>query len=675
MSELTTVPSVPEKLLSWPTPQDYNEAVQTPALCFADQELKQGRADVNEFGLPRPISGGFASVYRIRAGSRELAVRCFLSRLQDRQMRYEAISKYIQEQMPPWAVPFEFVADGINIDGQSYPIVKMEWVRGMTLGNWLESCLDQPQRIRAVHNKLRCLVLEFQSNGIAHGDLQPGNIIVVEGDDLRLVDYDGMYVPELAGFEANELGHRNYQHPERRPEHFNNRLDNFSAWLLCCALEILAEAPELWKELGCGDDAVLFRQDDLADPDHSYAFSVLEAHENPRVRELAKLVRTLSRNPLYLVPQLSQPPAIDNDLPAVAYTPKPAIPLPQLPPQPIPRHRKSGKKARRQVNQPPKVTMSIATDLHSTNRYFLYPTIGCIGLLLAAVIGISILGPHRLFSMQNITRAPGLALFDAAHSNMGSNPAQSAKMFDEIIRRYREPKFGLDIDDVLESVIHRAELARSMNDATAATRFIAQGRAIWKDTIDRGIETDYLSSDFVFEDALNTAARGDLDGGVQGLIAFLDQDESFFDAESNREIISLVRTESARDLDAALSLWSKWREHAGDSDKSMIDQEIDAPLFQIAHEYAVGGKPDYDKAYRVYAALNEVLGLPESIVERIHAVEGMYYCRLKGGNRKNANRKDANYLERELRELNPTLTDSDFERIRLGNLYWPETPY
>ncbi|QLQ08322.1 MAG: hypothetical protein HZY76_21580 [Anaerolineae bacterium] len=52
----------------------------------------------------------------------------------------------------------------------------------------------------------------LQTHGIAHGDLQHGNVLVA-ADELRLIDYDGMYVPPLSGRESHEIGHRNYQHP------------------------------------------------------------------------------------------------------------------------------------------------------------------------------------------------------------------------------------------------------------------------------------------------------------------------------------------------------------------------------------------------------------------------------------------------------------------------------
>ena len=44
---------------------------------------------------------------------------------------------------------------------------------------------------------------ELQTAGIANADLQHGNVLLVPRDDgrysLKLVDYDGMYLPTLAG--------------------------------------------------------------------------------------------------------------------------------------------------------------------------------------------------------------------------------------------------------------------------------------------------------------------------------------------------------------------------------------------------------------------------------------------------------------------------------------------
>src|SRR5436309_3156564 len=43
---------------------DYQEAVQNPASCFSDPDLRKGTPTLNALGLPQPVTGGFCSVYQ-----------------------------------------------------------------------------------------------------------------------------------------------------------------------------------------------------------------------------------------------------------------------------------------------------------------------------------------------------------------------------------------------------------------------------------------------------------------------------------------------------------------------------------------------------------------------------------------------------------------------------------
>ena len=81
--------------MSWPMSQDYNEAVQNPARCFADPELKQAEAIPNALGLPVPCSGNFADVHALAAGPRKWAVKCFTRQIPGLKERYAAVSAYL----------------------------------------------------------------------------------------------------------------------------------------------------------------------------------------------------------------------------------------------------------------------------------------------------------------------------------------------------------------------------------------------------------------------------------------------------------------------------------------------------------------------------------------------------------------------------------------------------
>lgn len=276
----------------WPTPQDYNEAVQNPALNFADAELRGGAAELTPLGLPRAISGGFASVYKLRCGNRDWAVRCFLREVPDQQERYAAIGRHLATAKLPYTVGFAFLADGIKVGGRPYPALKMEWVQGEPLDRWIERHLHDPAALRGLADRWVALLRTLRRASVAHGDLQHGNILVVN-DELRLIDYDGVYVPALAGRTATEVGHRNYQHPRRGPTDFGPHLDHFAAWSIWLSLRALASEPGLWAKLGAGDEALLLRREDYERPSTSAAFAALAALPDPPFQALVGRFRTM----------------------------------------------------------------------------------------------------------------------------------------------------------------------------------------------------------------------------------------------------------------------------------------------------------------------------------------------------------------------------------------------
>src|SRR5690349_11480765 len=97
-----------------PMSQDYNEAIQSPAYCFADPELRQGQAVTNALGIPLPRSGNFADVYEVRSpnGSR-WAVKCFTREVRGLRDRYQEISRCLRQARLPFTVEFTYLEQGI----------------------------------------------------------------------------------------------------------------------------------------------------------------------------------------------------------------------------------------------------------------------------------------------------------------------------------------------------------------------------------------------------------------------------------------------------------------------------------------------------------------------------------------------------------------------------------
>lgn len=288
----------------WPTPQDYQEAIQHPQTCFEDVELRSGTAKLDGLGLPKPISGGFASVYQMQCGQREWAVRCFLHEYSDQQQRYAAISNHLIQARLPYTVQFEYLPRGILIRGRWYPIVKMEWVQGESLSSYLERHVGDSMALQRLAQRWIAMLMTLEQTSIAHGDLQHGNILIVN-EDFKLIDYDGMFVPALLGQHSHERGHRNYQHPQRSELDFGPDLDRFSSWVIYVSLLALSFESKLRSQFGASDECILFKEDDFKQPHASAAIQYLTQSSTPVVQAIAIDFQSLIYLPPQQIPSLS----------------------------------------------------------------------------------------------------------------------------------------------------------------------------------------------------------------------------------------------------------------------------------------------------------------------------------------------------------------------------------
>ena len=272
--------------MPWPTMTDYQDALQNPGLSFMDPDLKRGVPVTDRLGLPKPVTGGFASVYQVHSGGRTWAVRCFLRYHQDTAQRYAVIGRYLRESRLPYMASFQFLEQGIRIRDKWYPVLKMEWVEGETLNVYVEKNRHNPEALRRLADQFVRMTRDLRQAGIAHGDLQHGNVLVV-GGNLKLVDYDGMFVPALSGMPSHEVGHPNYQHPKRNETDFGPYLDNFSEWVIHISLVALSVRPDLWELAGGGDEQLLFSRKDFIDPGSSRVLRALADAGDHALRQLA----------------------------------------------------------------------------------------------------------------------------------------------------------------------------------------------------------------------------------------------------------------------------------------------------------------------------------------------------------------------------------------------------
>ncbi|HEV7933169.1 MAG TPA: hypothetical protein VGP70_12795 [Actinomadura sp.] len=291
----------------FPTGAEYVDALQNTRVCFEDFDLKGAEPDFDKLGRPKPISGNFASVFALTSGAGDrFAVKCFTRETQDQEMRYRAISDHLAPLRHPWKVGFEYVLRGVMVAGTWYPVLKMQWVTGASLTRWIDANLHDRVALGRLAENFAELIEQLATAEIGHGDLQHGNLLVAPGGSLRLVDYDGMYVPALAGLPPAEMGHRNYQSPMRGQSEFGPDIDRFSAWVIYLALVAIAAEPSLWQQLHEPDgEYLLLSEGDFKNPATSIRFPVLLSSAIPEIRGVAAEVHDLATSPTSKLKALS----------------------------------------------------------------------------------------------------------------------------------------------------------------------------------------------------------------------------------------------------------------------------------------------------------------------------------------------------------------------------------
>ena len=191
---------------------------------------------------------------------------------------YRHIAEHLAKASLPFMVAFQYLEKGLRIRGEWQPIVKMHWMEGLALHQFVTEHVDRPQNLKLLLQLWLRMATRLRESDTAHADLQHGNVLLVPAGNgalkLRLIDYDGMYVPELAGQGSAELGHACYQHPERLREGvFDAEVDRFSHLAIYTSLRcVMAGRSELLRRFHNGEN-LLFTQEDYRQPEESPAFA------------------------------------------------------------------------------------------------------------------------------------------------------------------------------------------------------------------------------------------------------------------------------------------------------------------------------------------------------------------------------------------------------------------
>ena len=115
----------------------------------------------------------------------------------------------------------------------------------------------------------------LRSQPFAHGDIKPDNIMVRPDGNLTLVDYDGMFVPAMKGQKSPTIGTKDFSHPLRTVDDFDESIDDFALASIALSLKAISLESSLLDEYGA-TDRLLFSAEDYRDLSKSKIMSTLQ---------------------------------------------------------------------------------------------------------------------------------------------------------------------------------------------------------------------------------------------------------------------------------------------------------------------------------------------------------------------------------------------------------------
>lgn len=245
--------------LRWPTKDEYDLAIQQWQQTVLDPDVRGGALAQDAMGIS---SFGGANLYVALYKIGDWMIRCFCSNPPNQTPpdiveRYRAIDRFCRGRAGTMTalLPSLLVEQGIMVGERIMPFVKMPFLVGTPpLGEFIaDHYTDRPLMLQLRDAWLR-MINELEVLSMAHGDLDLTNVLVEQRRSvltLKLIDYDNIWIPELAGRPQTEYGHAAFQHPAffaSRTRRYDIDMDRFSALVIYIALDMLAHRPELYDE-------------------------------------------------------------------------------------------------------------------------------------------------------------------------------------------------------------------------------------------------------------------------------------------------------------------------------------------------------------------------------------------------------------------------------------------
>ena len=232
---------------------------------------------LDDHGEPYRSSGAFAVVFKMKDEQTEkyYALKCFTEEQEGRAEAYRQIADELEFVDSSYITSVKYLDKEIFVDSSceedEFPVLLMDWIDGETMENYIAENYQDNYAMAMLCYRFCKMAAWLRSQPFAHGDIKPDNIMVRPDGNLTLVDYDGMFVPAMKGQKSPTIGTKDFSHPLRTVDDFNETIDDFALASIALSLKAISLRPSLLDEYG-GADRLLFSVEDYRDLSNSNVF-------------------------------------------------------------------------------------------------------------------------------------------------------------------------------------------------------------------------------------------------------------------------------------------------------------------------------------------------------------------------------------------------------------------
>ena len=236
---------------------------------------------LDKYGEPYRSSGAFAVVFKMKdeQTGKCYALKCFTEEQEGRAEAYRKIAEELEFVDSPYITSVKYLEKEIFVDSncedEEFPVLLMDWIEGETMETYIADNYTDNYAMSMLCYRFCKMAAWLRSQSFAHGDIKPDNIMVRPDGTLTLVDYDGMFVPAMKGQKSPTIGTKDFSHPLRTIDDFDETIDDFALASIALSLKAISLDPSLLQTYGASDH-LLFSAADYLDLSKSNTFTALQ---------------------------------------------------------------------------------------------------------------------------------------------------------------------------------------------------------------------------------------------------------------------------------------------------------------------------------------------------------------------------------------------------------------